>query len=106
MNLNSQFIVWCRYNIVNSAILIIFFSNNFRAASKGVPITAHAGEWPTEDGLNTLENVQFAWKKLNARRIGHGIALRADADLENTVQEMRRQSDNTENKTPITIEVT
>ena len=105
MNLNPQSIILHLVQLIGFTDYFVF-SYNFRAASKGVPITAHAGEWPTEDGLNTLENVHFAWKELNARRIGHGIALRADADLEKTVQEMRRQSDNTGNKNLVSIEVT
>ena len=76
-----------------------------RAVSHGVPVTIHAGEWPTENGLNTLENVEFAWRKLKANRIGHGIALRADTNLERTVDEMRQDSEERKQQCPLTIEV-
>ena len=76
-----------------------------RASSCGVPVTIHAGEWPTEEGLNTIENVEFAWRKLNARRIGHGIALRADKTLAKTVDEMQCFSPQNEHKNPLTLEV-
>ena len=68
-------------------------------------MTIHAGEWPTENGLNTLENVEFAWRELKARRIGHGIALRADKNLARTVEEMRRDSEEGKHQNPLTIEV-
>ena len=67
-------------------------------------MTIHAGEWPTEEGLKTLDNVEFAWKNLKARRIGHGIALRADKNLAKTVEEMKKFSDQNEQKNPLTIE--
>lgn len=77
-----------------------------RAVSYGVPVTIHAGEWPTENGLNTLKNVTFAWRKLKANRIGHGIALRADENLEKTVGEMRElYSEQGEQNNPLTVEV-
>ena len=85
--------------IINNALIVL------RASSCGVPVTIHAGEWPTEDGLNTLENVEFAWRHLNARRIGHGIALRADKNLAKTVEEMQCISALNEHKNPLTIEV-
>ena len=68
-------------------------------------MTIHAGEWPTENGLNTLKNVTFAWRKLKANRIGHGIALRADENLEKTVGEMRSYSEQGEQNNPLTVEV-
>ena len=55
--------------------------------------------------MNTLENVEFAWKHLKTRRIGHGIALRADENLEKTVKEMQLQSEQNGRKIPVTIEV-
>ena len=76
-----------------------------RASSYGVPVTIHAGEWPTEGGLNTIENVHFAWRELNVRRIGHGIALRADEDFEKTILEMKSHLGNEGELKPITIEV-
>ena len=84
---------------------MVYLWYHYRASSNGVPTTVHAGEWPTENGLNTLRNVEFAWKHLKTRRIGHGIALRADENLEQTVKEMRLQSEQTGRKNPITIEV-
>ena len=76
-----------------------------RASSYGVPVTIHAGEWPTEGGLNTIENVHFAWRELNVRRIGHGIALRADEDLKKTILEMKSHLGSEGELKPITIEV-
>ena len=88
----------------------LFYDNTcisfiFRAVSCGVPVTIHAGEWPTENGLNTLENVKFAWKELKARRIGHGIALRADSNLAETVMEITRDYEEGSAPNPLTIEV-
>ena len=74
-----------------------------RAVSYGVPVTLHAGEWPTENGLNTLANVDFGWRELGASRIGHGIALRSDKDIATTVYAMKQSSK--EKKKPVTIEV-
>ena len=83
----------------------MFDNQIIRASSYGVPVTIHAGEWPTEGGLNTIENVRFAWKELNARRIGHGIALRADEDLKKTILEMKSHLKSEGGLKPITIEV-
>ena len=83
----------------------MFYNQIVRASSYGVPVTIHAGEWPTEGGLNTIENVHFAWRELNVRRIGHGIALRADEDFEKTILEMKSHLGNEGELKPITIEV-
>ena len=83
----------------------MFDNQIVRASSYGVPVTIHAGEWPTEGGLNTIENVHFAWRELNVRRIGHGIALRADPDFEKTIIEMKRHLGSEGELKPITIEV-
>ena len=83
----------------------MFDNQIFSASSYGVPVTIHAGEWPTEGGLNTIENVHFAWRELGVRRIGHGIALRAEEDLEKTILEMKDYLGNEGELRPITIEV-
>ncbi|XP_023334386.1 uncharacterized protein LOC111705912 isoform X3 [Eurytemora carolleeae] len=43
----------------------------------GVPLTVHAGEWPEKYG--SIENLRWAINQ-GVRRIGHGIAVRSDAE--------------------------
>ena len=49
------------------------------AATLGVPLTLHAGEWPEKFG--SIDNLRWAVANGNTKRIGHAIAVRSAPDL-------------------------
>ena len=54
------------------------------AASKGVGVTCHAGEWPVNDkfGNGSLDNLRLVLRESELiQRVGHGIQLTLDPEL-------------------------
>ena len=55
------------------------------AASLGVPVTVHAGEWPERFG--SVENLSWAVSSNLTRRIGHAVAVRSELALASLIRE-------------------
>ena len=49
------------------------------AARLSVPLTLHAGEWPERFG--SVENLAWAVRNENTRRVGHAISVRSQPGL-------------------------